>query len=164
MAWTKQQAAEYRKEWNRRNKDKRALYARRWRAKHPEKAKELEQRYKEKYGKRYYAEAMRKARGKDPRRAKNTMLRNSFGITVEEYERMFAEQGGLCACCREPERRTVRREPNKGKTMLLCVDHDHGTGQVRELLCGACNSAVGFLKERVWVAERVIEYLKKWGK
>jgi hypothetical protein len=56
-----------------------------------------------------------------------------YGLDAETYERMLAEQGGVCAYC--------RRKP----TRWLCVDHCHATGVVRALLCDRCNIGVGHL-------------------
>jgi Recombination endonuclease VII. len=47
---------------------------------------------------------------------------------AELYERLLAEQGGVCAICGNPP-----------KTRRLHVDHDHKTGRVRGLLCYRCN-------------------------
>jgi hypothetical protein len=58
-----------------------------------------------------------------------------YGITPEDYDRLFAWQGGRCYVC--------QRQP---RTLRLAVDHDHRTGQVRGLLCAnnenGCNRAV----------------------
>jgi hypothetical protein len=59
-------------------------------------------------------------------------LRRQYAISAEEYERIFAYQGGGCAICRRPP----------GKTRLA-VDHDHKTGLTRGLLCWHCNRALG---------------------
>jgi hypothetical protein len=63
------------------------------------------------------------------------LLREKFGITPEEYQRILDVQGGVCFIC--------RRRPKKKR---LAVDHDHETGAVRGLLCAdnenGCNRAV----------------------
>lgn len=61
----------------------------------------------------------------------------SYGITVADYERMNAEQGGVCAICGQAE--------TNGRS--LAVDHCHATGRVRGLLCGTCNRGIGLLKD-----------------
>jgi len=58
-------------------------------------------------------------------------LKRKYGISLEEYERLLARQGGACAICR----RTSDR--------MLCVDHCHKTGRVRGLLCHKCNAGLG---------------------
>jgi hypothetical protein len=43
-----------------------------------------------------------------------------------------------------------------------CVDHDHETGEVRELLCKLCNWAIGFLREDPEVTAAATEYLLRY--
>ncbi len=75
----------------------------------------------------------------------NTYYRKTYGIELAEYERMFAEQKGLCASCGLPESKKEKNS-RKARTRLF-VDHCHDTGKVRGLLCSTCNSALGLLKE-----------------
>lgn len=76
---------------------------------------------------RYHSDPDRYQR--DPR------FQRLYGITVEDYERMLAEQGGVCARC--------EKEPQEA--LRLAVDHCHDTGAVRKLLCGPCNTYLGRL-------------------
>ena len=66
--------------------------------------------------------------------ARNYHLRRRYGITAEHFDRMLAEQGGLCALCREAPAQHV--------------DHDHATNRVRALLCFNCNGALGQFRDR----------------
>jgi hypothetical protein len=84
-------------------------------------------------------------------------LKQVFGITLAEYNRMYESQGGVCAICGLPERRTE----GPGVTAKLCVDHDHKTGKVRGLLCRTCNSALGLVNDDISVLLRCMEYLVK---
>jgi hypothetical protein len=70
--------------------------------------------------------------------------------TPELYEQLFSKQGGVCRICGEGPKAQRR----------LCIDHDHGTGQVRGLLCIPCNSGIGKLKDDPALLERAIEYLR----
>jgi hypothetical protein len=72
-----------------------------------------------------------------------------YGITLEDYDRMFSEQGGTCALCDKPCA-TGRR---------LAVDHCHATGAVRGLLCVKCNSALERVEMPGW-ATRAETYLQ----
>lgn len=76
-----------------------------------------------------YNKNMRDFRAKNPDWAKDTDLKRTHGIGLEDYNRMLAEQGSVCAKCQKPQ---VGVRP-------LCVDHNHSTGKVRQLLCYKCN-------------------------
>ncbi len=62
-------------------------------------------------------------------KSREQRLRRVFGISIAEYDAIFAVQGGVCAICR------------RGPEALLDfgVDHDHRTGKVRGILCTQCN-------------------------
>ena len=85
-------------------------------------------------------------------------LKCRYGITVEEYNKLFERQGGKCAICQIATRAYV----SGNGTTHLHVDHDHGTGRVRGLLCNRCNMVLGFLNDgNEEVIGRIISYLKK---
>lgn len=73
------------------------------------------------------------------------MLQRRYGLNSAEIETLRSAQGDLCAVC--------RRAPANH------VDHDHGTGLVRGILCFSCNGALGQFKDDSSVLERAIQYL-----
>jgi len=87
---------------------------------------------------------------------KNERLRDTFGITIDEYKQMLLEQRGVCAICKQPETSTY-----KGRLRHLAVDHNHETGRIRGLLCNDCNIALGWFKDDVKVLRKAITYLNK---
>lgn len=74
-----------------------------------------------------------------------------FGLSVESYERMLLEQGGVCKICGETNQSGKR----------LSVDHDHKTGVVRGLLCQRCNVAIGLLVDSPERLRAAASYLDK---
>lgn len=79
-----------------------------------------------------------------------------FGVGLREYEAMFVSQGGKCAICQCEETAT-----RNGSPISLAVDHNHSTGKVRQLLCAACNKAIGLMKEDRNILLSTIQYLDK---
>ena len=74
------------------------------------------------------------------------------GLPEGWYEAKLAEQGGGCAICGVP--------PAPGEHH--CVDHDHTTGAVRGILCLACNSGIGHLREKPSNFTEAIRYLERY--
>ena len=62
-------------------------------------------------------------------------VRRQYGLTVEQYDQMIADQDGHCAICPE--------------TQNLHMDHDHATGRNRGFLCRNHNIALGFVQDDV---------------
>lgn len=85
-------------------------------------------------------------------------LKRHFGITKDDYIRMYEEQGGVCAICKQPENFL---DKNTGKVRNLAVDHNHTTGKVRALLCFGCNSTVGRIEENIDRLPGIDAYLKQ---
>ena len=83
-------------------------------------------------------------------RTRRHILKRLYGITVEQYDAMFAEQGGVCAICSRP--------PGKKR---LFVDHCHKTGKVRALLCQGCNAGIGHFADDVGRLLAAVEYLRR---
>lgn len=94
----------------------------------------------------------RNTNGKD--RVFDQSLRRLYGITLEQYNVMAAEQQHLCGLCREPA----------GTARRMHVDHDHETGQIRALLCHHCNLLLGNAKDSVVRLRQAITYLERHGR
>lgn len=106
--------------------------------------------------------AYHKARYNDPKYKdyqRDSSLRATYGISLEEYRMMLDEQNGVCAICEQPER---RKHPKSSDPMLLAVDHDHVTGQIRSLLCATCNFMLGHAQDDVSILAKAIQYLTEW--
>lgn len=97
-------------------------------------------------------------RARDPKKRQHRrayLLRRKYGISSEEYDTMSVKQRGCCAICGQPE--SVKW---KGKVRVLSVDHNHETGQVRALLCHACNNMLGCARDNVGRLRAGIAYLE----
>lgn len=76
---------------------------------------------------------------KGKQRTRRACLKFWYGLSLEEYNRMFEEQKGCCAIC-------GKHQSENKNGLALGVDHNHITKQIRGLLCGSCNRALGLLK------------------
>lgn len=82
------------------------------------------------------------------------------GTTIDEYFRVYKEQGGKCKLCpREGTLQCVGGEENRYKALV--IDHCHSSGKFRGLLCYRCNLALGQLEDDISVLENAIVYLKE---
>lgn len=137
-------------------KECRSSYHRKWRGENPDKARKGPTAYYLRNRDRILAEGKR-ARAENPREYREERLRYLYGIGVDDYDRMLANQGGRCAICRGSDPHTPG-----GKTFV--VDHDHFTRAVRGLLCATCNRALGLMRDDVGIVERAFRYLEASAK
>jgi hypothetical protein len=93
-------------------------------------------------------------RRNNPEKEYGHEIKRRYGCTLEMYNNMLVQQDGACAICRKLHDPAIK----KGR---LSVDHCHKTGKIRALLCGACNSALGYLKDDVELMLKAIEYIKR---
>jgi hypothetical protein len=68
---------------------------------------------------------------------------------MDEYNHRRWEQGGKCAICGEKP------------TERLCVDHNHTTNAIRDLICTNCNHALGKAREDPTTLRKMAEYLER---
>lgn len=80
-------------------------------------------------------------------------LMQKYKITEEQYTDMLKVQNGCCAIC--------GTDKPTGKWKVFAVDHNHKTGQVRELLCNECNRGIGLLKDDSELLQKAANYILK---
>jgi hypothetical protein len=154
----------------RRHKDKYAVYQKTNYEKKKEEIrmqqKSYYQRNKEKVkaaAKQYALSNKEKIREREKaRRARNPsayhayFVKRKYGITIEQYNQMLADQKGICAtpnCMNDGSEDKRRRR--------LFVDHCHTTGKVRGLLCCTCNRVLGMLKESPPLIRGLADYIER---
>lgn len=88
----------------------------------------------------------------NPLQRRSVVLKNKYGITQVDFEKMFAIQGGRCKVCKSTD---------PGPAGNFAVDHCHDTGKVRGLLCYKCNMGLGSFRDSITILKNAIEYLKE---
>ncbi len=122
-----------RKEWYAKNRQREIARVKAWQQDNPERLKAWRE----------------KNRDRRLEQLREIHLRNKFGLTPDEYDGILDAQLGVCALCTSP--------PTPG--ISLHVDHDHGTGEIRGLLCVRCNNAIGLLRENPDLMRRAARYV-----
>jgi hypothetical protein len=91
-------------------------------------------------------------KGKDPNRARVRRRLADRGVTEEAVAEMLLVQENACAICHKPfEEGNQWRQPN--------LDHDHGNGSLRALLCRHCNIGIGHLGDSPDILRAAAEYV-----
>lgn len=75
-----------------------------------------------------------------------------YGLKKEDYWELYQKQKGVCAICEGACRKNKR----------LSVDHDHGSGRVRGLLCASCNRGLGMFLDNPLRLRKAAEYLESY--
>jgi len=132
----------YQQEWREIHKDEINEKIRKDREQNPEKYREWERNKR--------ATNLQKYRELDVIKGKD--------ITYEKYKWMLDKQDSKCAACGDYE---TKKSRTQGQICRLAIDHNHETGEVRELLCHNCNIVVGHLKESLTRLENIKQYMIK---
>lgn len=86
---------------------------------------------------------------------RRSKLKRNYGITLEAYDKLLAQQDGGCAICGTPD--PGGRIGAFGP--VFHVDHCHESGAIRGLLCHCCNTALGSFRDDVERLSKAIAYL-----
>lgn len=83
-------------------------------------------------------------------RLRTEALLRKHNICLEQLKAIHQEYGNRCAICGDQFAKTPH------------LDHNHQTGQVRGLLCRACNHGLGQFKDSPVILEAAASYLRKF--
>jgi len=82
---------------------------------------------------------------------KSKRIEKTYGITVDEWNKMYVEQNGRCSCCNTPITKSAH------------TDHNHSNGTVRALLCNGCNTGLGSFGDSPSRLQKAYSYLMRVG-
>lgn len=126
------------KRWAEENPAKVRENNKRWRVKNPGKVRQQQRRW--------HDTNPEKSRAK--RRSDNLA---KYGLSVEQYDELWAAQKQRCKLCSEDK-------PRGGKWV---VDHCHDTGVVRGIICNQCNIGLGHFSDDPAKLQAAIDYLQR---
>lgn len=84
---------------------------------------------------------------------RSTRLKNRYGITIEDYNKLLRDQNNCCAIC---------LQSMSNEKCNPSIDHDHETGKVRGLVHKTCNIMIAYANENPLILTNAINYLKKF--
>lgn len=79
------------------------------------------------------------------------------GATLELRKKLYEEQNGKCAICKMPGLMYGEGTPKE----TLALDHDHKTGQLRQLLCIKCNRGLGLFNDNPELLREAASYIER---
>ena len=85
---------------------------------------------------------------------RNSMQR--YGVSGPERNLILESQDKECLVCK----RNISFDGTRSQ-YSACVDHNHLTGDVRGILCGNCNTWIGYLENNAIDLEKVRLYLNQ---
>lgn len=155
MPQTKEQLKAYYKQWRLDNREKLLADKKKWYQEHREECLERSKIFIRSDKRK---EWRKNNKQKNAEYAKQQWLKTKdrkvhikvYGITLEDYHKMYNDQDGKCAICKVSE-----SELNH----TLNIDHCHTTEKVRGLLCKACNQCLGLIDDNITTLNNLINYL-----
>jgi hypothetical protein len=88
---------------------------------------------------------------------RNWYIKKKYGLEPIEFEAYWIACYGKCFIC---EKNMEMPTKTRGQGLDVCaIDHNHQTGNVRGLLCNACNKGLGFFKDDARLIQKALNYL-----
>lgn len=115
-------------------------------AERKERRREKAQEYNRKYRLRMKKEQLALYRKRDC----DSQRKKRYGLSPEQWEARFDEQGRRCAICKSPDPRS-----QKGWS----TDHCHVGGKIRGILCHMCNVGLGAFRDNLEYLKTATDYL-----
>jgi len=90
----------------------------------------------------------RKYAKQNPDRRRNIERASRLGVSTDVIRSVIDRCGGKCEACGD----TLSSD-------AMCIDHDHGTGLIRGVLCRFCNALEGMLNKKADRVQLVRQYV-----
>lgn len=83
-----------------------------------------------------------------------------YGMSYTERQALWESQNKLCKCCGKEVAWLDGPTAPGDRGVRAVVDHCHQGGQVRGILCVACNMSLGNVEDNIETLQKMILYLK----
>lgn len=92
-------------------------------------------------------------------RQRNWQLYKKYGLEKGEFEAFWIVFKGKCGIC---NKKLLQNTKTRGQGLdTVAIDHCHKTGQIRGLLCSACNKGLGMFSDNIDKLKSAIKWLEK---
>lgn len=91
-------------------------------------------------------------RASDPHYGRRLYLKNTYGITLENFFQLYNDQKYKCKICDSALDTNISKK-------FLNIDHCHITGKIRGILCSNCNVGIGCFNDNVELLYKAANYL-----
>ena len=89
-------------------------------------------------------------------------LNTKYGLSVEDYLRLWHRAGGRCEICSvQLHSRFVPGSEKVSGSKRCNVDHCHETGYVRGFLCNRCNVVIGRMRDDTGLLRAAANFLER---
>ena len=88
------------------------------------------------------------------RHGRRWYLREQYGMSLEQFDKLLEGQGGVCAICGSDS-------PRDKRGFNFHIDHDHVSGRHRGILCGPCNRGLGHFHDSITNLRAAADYLEE---
>lgn len=136
------------KRWRQEHPDRARASELKWQKSHPENVQAIQFRH---YHKNKVKISKRRKQAYKPSSRSAVHLKNRYGITLEERDRLWKAQNQKCAICGKYSKRPLH------------IDHNHRTEEIRGLLCQKCNTGLGMFQDSSAILRLAFEYLERYG-
>lgn len=100
----------------------------------------------------------KKYRKENPLKFRNYELKKNYGITLEEWKILFNLQGKVCKICKSSKPNIKNQWFTDHKPIVKTRSGEKII--IRGILCGYCNSILGYAKDSIFILKSAIKYLE----
>lgn len=83
-----------------------------------------------------------------------------YGLPLEKAILKLEEQNHKCGICGTAISLSI---PQEVGFQRACLDHCHSSMQIRDFLCGKCNTFIGLADEDISILQSAIDYINRFG-
>jgi len=89
---------------------------------------------------------------------KGELKKSGHAVEFEEFREKMVSASPACPLC---TREMARTGGNQTSSATACMDHDHATGKLRDVICNRCNRLLGLAEDNIALLDALKSYLQR---